>query len=121
MEHDDGYYSPRPVMIMASEAVRRIEASSLRVQQPASSGDLVSLVMGEPDFDTPVQIPEAAAQALAEGYTHYSPLRGEPDLLEALAEQVGGLLGTAASASDMIVTRWHRRTGRADPRVSQRR
>jgi aspartate aminotransferase len=95
---------PRLLMIMASEAVRRIEASSLRVQQPASSGDLVSLAMGEPDFDTPVQIREAATRALAEGYTHYSPLRGEPDLLEALAEKVGGLLGTAATASDIIVT-----------------
>lgn len=81
-------------MITASEAVRRIEAFSLRVQQPASSPDLVSLAMGEPDFDTPVQIREAATRALAEGHT----------LLEVLAEKVGGLLGTSASASDMIVT-----------------
>lgn len=95
---------PRPFMITASEAVRRIEASSLRVQQPASTGELVSLAMGEPDFDTPVQIREAASRALAEGHTHYSPLRGEPDLLEALADKVSGLVGTAARASDMIVT-----------------
>lgn len=95
---------PRPFLTTASEAVRRIEASSLRVQQPASSRDLVSLAMGEPDFDTPVQIREAASRALAEGHTHYSPLRGEPDLLEALADTVGGLLGEAVSSSDMIVT-----------------
>jgi aspartate aminotransferase len=63
-----------------SEPVQRIESTSRRVQQPQSTANLVSLAMGEPNFDTPAPIREAAERAMAEGRTHYSPLVGEPAL-----------------------------------------
>jgi len=44
--------------------------------------------IGEPDFDTPVHIKEAAIQALHEGYTHYGPTPGLPVLRQAIAEVV---------------------------------
>lgn len=87
-----------------SEAVLRVQRTSLRVQQPQSKGDLVSLAMGEPDFDTPAQVRAAAAKALEEGHTHYSPLLGEPELREELAARIGGLLGGPASSSDVLIT-----------------
>lgn len=87
-----------------SAAVARIDAASRRVQQPQSSGSLVSLAMGEPNFDTPVQVSEAAARSLAAGRTHYSPLYGEPALREALAARISGLLGHEASAADVLIT-----------------
>jgi len=85
-----------------AEAVARIAAASRRKQQPQSSGDLVSLAMGEPDFDTPEHVTEAANAALRAGRTHYSPLLGEAALREALADKLSGI--TPVSAADILVT-----------------
>ncbi|MFJ4171584.1 pyridoxal phosphate-dependent aminotransferase [Paenarthrobacter sp. NPDC089714] len=90
--------------VPASHAVQRILSTSMRVQQPQSTGDLVSLAMGEPDFDTPLQIREAANRALAEGHTHYAPLLGEPVLREALAGKLSVLAGHAVQSADVLVT-----------------
>jgi aspartate aminotransferase len=87
-----------------SEAVQRIQRTSLRVQQPQSKGGLVSLAMGEPNFETPAQVRAAAAQALEDGVTHYSPLLGEPVLREELAARIGRLLGGVASPGDVLIT-----------------
>ncbi|QII38538.1 aminotransferase class I/II-fold pyridoxal phosphate-dependent enzyme [Rouxiella badensis] len=88
----------------ASEAVLRIERTSLRVQQPASSGDMVSLAMGEPDFDTPPRIVQAAADALKNGFTHYAPLLGDKLLCEALAEEVSAQSGYPVKPGEVLVT-----------------
>jgi aspartate/methionine/tyrosine aminotransferase len=48
--------------------------------------NIVHLEIGEPDFDTPGNIVEAAVGALHMGYTHYGPSAGLPDLREAIAE-----------------------------------
>ena len=96
--------SPRVLIFPPSEAVQRVLRTSLRVQQPQSSGDLVSLAMGEPDFDTPQQVRDAAAKALQDGHTHYSPLLGEPALRDALAARIGTLLGSPVSTGDILIT-----------------
>ena len=88
----------------ASELVQRVERHSLRVQQPASTGTLVSLAMGEPDFATPERITRAAAKALEDGFTHYSPMRGEPVLREAIARSLSETAGGDLSADDVLVT-----------------
>ncbi|WP_405975784.1 aminotransferase class I/II-fold pyridoxal phosphate-dependent enzyme [Streptomyces sp. NBC_00988] len=85
-------------------AVARIAAASRRTQQPQSGGDLVSLAMGEPDFDTPEQVTEAALAALRSGRTHYSPLLGEPALREALADKLTGIAGAPVSSADILIT-----------------
>lgn len=72
-----------------SDAVIRVEETSLRVQQPQSSGDLVSLAMGEPDVPTPRRVRAALAAAVEDGYTHYAPQLGDPELRAALAERTG--------------------------------
>jgi aminotransferase len=48
----------------------------------------VHLEIGEPDFPTPPHIIEAAKRSLDEGYTHYSPNAGDPELRERIAEKV---------------------------------
>ncbi|MCQ8229766.1 pyridoxal phosphate-dependent aminotransferase [Pantoea trifolii] len=88
----------------AAEAVLRVERTSLRVQQPASSGDMVSLAMGEPDFDTPPRIVQAAVEALQAGYTHYAPLLGDKALCSALADEVSAQSGNAVKAGEILVT-----------------
>jgi aspartate aminotransferase len=50
--------------------------------------DIVHLEIGEPDFPTPLNIVEAAKRALDEGWTHYGPTQGLPDLRETIARYI---------------------------------
>ena len=59
---------------------------------------IVHLEIGEPDFDTPGNIVEAAVGALHMGYTHYGPSPGLPDLREAIAEDVSKSRGVEVHA-----------------------
>ncbi len=65
---------------------------------------VVHLEIGEPDFDTPAHICEAAAQALRDGQTHYGPAAGLPELREAIAEHVGALRRIEVSPDQVVVT-----------------
>src|SRR5436305_14574080 len=55
----------------------------------ATGRKIVSLGIGEPDFDTPAHIVEAAEQALRDGHTHYVPAPGIPPLRDAVSEFLG--------------------------------
>lgn len=61
-----------------------------RARQRAGD-DVIILSIGDPDFDTPRPIIEAAYQALKDGYTHYADLIGTPDLRVAIAGYQGKL------------------------------
>lgn len=54
----------------------------------AGGKDVIGLTVGEPDFDTPAHIIDAAKQALDNGFTHYPPVPGLPALREAIAEKL---------------------------------
>ncbi|MEW6156461.1 MAG: pyridoxal phosphate-dependent aminotransferase [Verrucomicrobiota bacterium] len=54
-------------------------------QMKAEGQDVVGFGAGEPDFDTPQHIKDAAVQALAAGFTKYTPSSGIPELREAIA------------------------------------
>ncbi|MBD3010515.1 MULTISPECIES: pyridoxal phosphate-dependent aminotransferase [unclassified Streptomyces] len=94
----------QPPRFATADAVARIAAASRRTQQPQSRADLVSLAMGEPDFDTPPLVTEAAHASLRAGRTHYSPLLGEPALREALAGKLAATAGAPVSAADILIT-----------------
>ena len=65
----------------------------------------ISLAPGEPDFDTPAHVVEAAKRALDEGWTHYAPGLGYEDLREAIAEKVKRDNGIDADPeTEVIVT-----------------
>lgn len=49
--------------------------------------DILDMSLGEPDFDTPVHIREAAKKGMDQGYTHYPPVAGYLDLREAICEK----------------------------------
>jgi aspartate/methionine/tyrosine aminotransferase len=69
----------------------------------AKGRDIVHLEIGEPDFDTPVNIVEAAVSALHEGFTHYGPSAGLPDLRKAIADGVGATRHTKVSPDEVVV------------------
>ena len=54
----------------------------------AKGRSIVHLEIGEPDFPTPAHIVEAAKRALDDGWTHYGPTQGYPELREAVADDV---------------------------------
>jgi aspartate/methionine/tyrosine aminotransferase len=56
----------------------------------AQGRSVIHLEIGEPDFPTPAHIVEAAKQALDEGWTHYGPTQGLPELREAIAAYISG-------------------------------
>ncbi|WP_327723588.1 pyridoxal phosphate-dependent aminotransferase [Streptomyces europaeiscabiei] len=92
------------VAFQPSEAVQRVERTSLRTAQPQSRGSMISLAMGEPDFATPPRVRLAAAQALEAGHTHYTDPQGDPELRTALAERVGALKGSCVAPRQVLVT-----------------
>lgn len=59
----------------------------------ASRKDVISLGVGEPDFDTPWTVREAAVWSLERGATHYTSNRGDPDLRKAIAGYVARQFG----------------------------
>ena len=70
----------------------------------AEGRSIIHLQIGEPDFDTPAHVREAAKRALDEGATHYAPFPGIPALREAIAADVGLRKGVAADPSQVFVT-----------------
>jgi len=80
------------------------EAAARARALEASGRDVVHLEIGEPDFDTPANIRQAAARALDEGYTHYGPAIGLPVLREAIADDATRRKGFAVSPDQVIVT-----------------
>jgi len=66
--------------------------------------DIVHLEIGEPDFDTPSNIKEAAIKAMRAGYTHYVPAAGIPELRKAIAEYLSESRGIDVDPEEVVVT-----------------
>lgn len=92
--------------IRFSERTLAIKSSGIRrlFDLAQRTPGVISLGIGEPDQDTPVHVKEAAKKALDEGYTHYTPNAGFPDLREALAEKLRLDNGIDAAPDEVIVT-----------------
>ena len=65
---------------------------------------IIHLEIGEPDFETPRNIREAAVRALEAGYTHYGPSAGLPEVRNAIAEFVSGDRGVPVEPAQVLVT-----------------
>jgi aspartate/methionine/tyrosine aminotransferase len=69
----------------------------------AQGRDIIHLEIGEPDFDTPRHIVEAGKRALDEGWTHYGPTQGLPELREAIAAYICRTRGIRVGAEHVCV------------------
>ena len=69
----------------------------------ARGEDVIGFGAGEPDFDTPQHIKDAAAQALADGFTKYTPSSGIPELRQAVADKFQRDYGVEYESSQIIV------------------
>jgi len=87
---------------LGTESAFEISARARALE--AEGRSIVHLQIGEPDFDTPAHVREAAKRALDEGATHYAPFPGIPALREAVAADVTARKGVAADPSQVFIT-----------------
>src|SRR5690606_10216364 len=66
--------------------------------------DVISLSIGEPDFDTPDFIKEAAIQAIHDNYSHYPPIAGFPELKEAIINKFKRENNLAYKLSQIVIS-----------------
>lgn len=69
----------------------------------AAGRSIIHLEIGEPDFPTPSNVTEAAKKALDEGWTHYGPTQGYPELRFAIADHVSATRGIQVSPEQVCV------------------
>ncbi len=92
-----------------AERMERIGVESafdvlVRAQELEASGrSIVHLEIGEPDFPTPHNIIEAAKRALDEGWTHYGPTQGLPELRDAIAAYISRTHGISVGPEHVCV------------------
>ena len=70
----------------------------------AQGQDIIHLEIGEPDFGTPQHIVDAGVNALRDGYTHYGPTPGLPELREAIARNSQLVRGVKTEPENVVVT-----------------
>jgi len=80
------------------------EAAARARALAATGRSIIHLHLGEPDFDTPPNIVEAAARALADGQTHYAPPPGVPIFREAIAADFSRRRGVEVTPDRVVVT-----------------
>ncbi len=95
---------------MTAKRLQKItESATLRISNLASElksqgKDIISFSLGEPDFNTPGHIIEAAKASLARSETHYTPSPGIPELRKAIAQKLKIDNNIEAKAGNIIVT-----------------
>ena len=90
------------MMDLGTESAFEVLAKARALE--AQGKDIIHMEIGEPDFDTPQHIVDAGVDALRQGFTHYGPAAGLPELREAIARNSGEVRGVAADPADIVVT-----------------
>jgi aspartate aminotransferase len=98
-----------PASLLVSRANAADEGAIIRMAQKtrdlrAAGHDVVSLTVGEPDFDTPDNIQHAATAAMKAGFTHYSPVMGIPELRAAISKKLKAENNLDYAASEIVLT-----------------
>ena len=81
-----------------------VAISNLVSKLRAEGQDIISFSLGEPDFATPSNIVAACVNSLQNGFTHYTPSTGIPELKKAIADYAKSKNGIPCEASDVLVT-----------------
>lgn len=89
-----------------SSCVRDLEPSVIRQMwiKAAQYDDVISLGIGESDFDTPGDVCESALSDALAGHTHYTPSQGYPELLDALVDSIKRRWGIEITRANILVT-----------------
>jgi len=93
-----------------SDTVMRVTASmTIRMEERAKvlttqGVEIISLVGGEPDFDTPAAVKEAAIRAIRDGFTKYTASSGIPELREAIGDKLRRERSLSYAANEIVVS-----------------
>lgn len=96
-----------PALSYRAKALKPSLTLEIAARAKALQGEgrnICSLSAGEPDFDTPEFIVEAARRALLDGYTRYGPAGGDPELRAAVAEKLSRENGLANKPNEVMIT-----------------
>jgi len=91
-------------LVSSLAASQTLAMAQKSAEMRAAGVDVISLSMGEPDFDTPDHIKEAAKQAIDENYSHYTPVAGYKELREAIAADLCTHDNIKYTADDIVVS-----------------
>jgi aspartate aminotransferase len=95
------YLSDRINLLAESETL----AMTRRSRELRAQGfDVINLSIGEPDFDTPEHVKEAAKEAIDQNYSHYTPVPGYPELRQAIANKLKRDNGLDYTAEQIVVS-----------------
>lgn len=81
-----------------------LSLNSLAKEMAANGHDIAKFTVGEPDFDTPDNIKQAAIRALQAGHTNYTPASGTPELRDVIAEKFNRDNGLNYSSDQVLVS-----------------
>jgi len=101
--------------LLSNRALQIKESATLKMSRLArelaqKGHDVISLSLGEPDFDTPDHIKDAATEALKDGYTKYTPVPGLLELRKAICEKFERENGLTYSPSQIVVSNGAKQT-----------
>ena len=88
--------------LLGTETAFETLAKAKRLE--AEGKNIIHLEIGEPDFDTPYNIKQAAKKAIDDGYTHYGPSAGQMELRQTIANHQSSRQGYDISPENVIVT-----------------
>jgi aspartate aminotransferase len=91
-------------MVKFAQRVRGIEISGIRRLFESAGADSINLGLGQPDFDTPQHIKDAAIKAILEGKTGYTNNTGIPELRNAICKKMKNENGLSCHPDQLIVT-----------------
>ena len=87
---------------LGTESAFEVLAKAQRLE--AQGRSVIHLEIGQPDFQTPMNICQAAFQAMKDGYTGYAPAAGLPQLRQAIAQYVTQTRGVEVHPDEVVVT-----------------
>lgn len=100
----------QPMTIELSQSVKALAPSATMVMATAATElraagkSVIDFSLGEPDFDTPAHVQEAAMEAIKSGKTHYTPAAGIMPLRQAVADAYAQAHGVPCEAAQVVIS-----------------
>lgn len=95
---------PLSRLVLEMQESATLKMAKMARELKAQGKDIIDMSLGEPDFDTPVHIKEAAKKALDDGYTKYTPVNGLPELRDAISRKLSRENDLQYTTNEIVVS-----------------
>ena len=103
MAHDIPFELTALVQRCSGPRSRAWDVTDKAAEMERRGEDIIHLGVGDPDFDTPKEIVDAATKSMTSGRTHYSPIQGEIALRKQIASHASSLYGQTVEPNRIVV------------------